>query len=148
MPSGPPSVRYIGRFDVSQPNAPTAEWSASAMQARFSGAQVAVRLGGLNNYFDVVLDGVVQPVLKTAGQPSYSVAAGLAAGAHDVLVFRRDEAFDNPATFSGFDFDSGALLAPCPAPARRIQIVGDRSARATETSARREHGFTAATKNE
>ncbi len=149
MPSGPPSIRYIGRFDVSQPSAPTAEWSASAMQARFSGTQVSVRLGGSNNYFDVVLDGVVQPVLKTAGQSAYSVGTGLAAGVHDVLVFRRDEAFDNPATFSGFDFGSGALLAPDPAPAHRIEIVGDSiSAGYGDECPGASTGFTAATENE
>jgi len=149
MPVGPPAIRYIGRFDVSQPSAPTAEWSASAMEARFSGAQVSVRLGGSNNYFDVVLDGVVQPVLKTAGQPSYPIGVGLASGVHDVLVFRRDEAFDNPATFSGFGFDAGALLAPPQAPARRIEIVGDSiSAGYGNECGNASDGFAAATENE
>ena len=145
----PPAVRYIGRFDVSKPDAPSAEWSGSAMEARFSGTQVSARLGGSNNYFDVVLDGVVQPVIKTSGQASNAIATGLAAGTHDVLVFRRDEAFDNPATFSGFDFGSGALLAPPPAPARRIEIVGDSiSAGYGDECANASTGFSAATENE
>ena len=148
-PIGPPAVRYIGRFDLSKPDAPSAEWSGSAMEARFSGTQVAARLGGSNNYFDVVLDGVVQPVIKTSGQASNAIATGLAAGTHDVLVFRRDEAFDNPATFSGFDFGSGALLAPPPAPARRIEIVGDSiSAGYGDECANASTGFSAATENE
>jgi lysophospholipase L1-like esterase len=148
-PAGPPAVRYIGRFDVSKPDAPSAEWSGSAMEARFSGTQVSARLGGSNNYFDVVLDGVVQPVIKTSGQASNAIATGLAAGTHDVLVFRRDEAFDNPATFTGFDFGSGALLAPPPAPARRIEIVGDSiSAGYGDECPNASTGFSAATENE
>jgi lysophospholipase L1-like esterase len=92
----------------------------------------------------------VQPVLQTSGKSSYAIATGLPAGTHDVLVFRRDEAFDNPATFSGFDFGpGGALLAPPPAPSRRIEIVGDSiSAGYGDECAKASDGFTAATENE
>ena len=97
-----------------------------------------------------MLDGAVQPVLKTSGMSSYSLATGLAAGTHDVLVFRRDEAFDNPSAFIGFDFGSGgALLSPPAAPAHRIELVGDSiSAGYGNECTNASQGFAAATENE
>jgi lysophospholipase L1-like esterase len=147
--AGPPAIRYMGRFDTSHPDAPQGEWSASAMEARFSGTQVSVKLGGSGNYFEVVLDGVVQPVLHTTGTSSYPIATGLPAGAHDVLVFRRDEATDNATTFAGFDFGAGQLLAPPPAPTRRLELIGDSiSCAFGDECAKASDGFTPATENE
>ena len=121
-----PSVRLIGRFDLSNPASSQAEWSASAMEANFSGTSVTARLGGNANYFAVVVDGNLQPTLVTDGGSTYAVTSGLSAGTHDVLVFRRDEPFDEPSQFLGFTFgNGGALLAPPPTPARRIEVIGD-----------------------
>jgi lysophospholipase L1-like esterase len=148
--AGPPAIRYIGRFDTSHPDAPQGEWSASAMEARFSGTEVSAKLGGTGNYFEVVLDGVVKPVIQTTGASGYPIATGLAAGTHDVLVFRRDEATDNATTFSGFDFGPGGqLLSPPPAPSRRIELVGDSiSCAFGDECAKASDGFTPATENE
>lgn len=145
-----PAVRFIGRFDLTNPSQPTAEWSASAIEARFSGSSVSVRLGGTGNYFAVVLDGAVQPVLKTSGAPRYSIASGLGAGAHQVLVLRRDEAFDQPSQFLGFDFGPGGQLLPPPAAApHRIEVIGDSiSAGFGNECANAQEQFSPATENE
>jgi hypothetical protein len=146
---GAPAVRWIGRFDRSNPSQPIAEWSASAMQARFSGTSVSVRLGGANNYFAAVVDGVDQPVITTNGASSYPVATGLAAGTHDVLVVRRDEAFDQPSQLVGFDFGNGGqLLAPPPAATHRLEVIGDSlSVGYGDECTNAKIGFTAATEN-
>jgi lysophospholipase L1-like esterase len=126
--TGPPAVRYIGRFDMSNPANPTAEWSGSAMEARFDGTSVSALLGGASgNYFAIAVDGVVQSTpLLTTNASSYPLATGLDAGTHDVLVFRRTEADVGPTQFVGFDFgDAGQLLAPPATPTRRIELIGD-----------------------
>jgi Carbohydrate esterase 2 N-terminal/GDSL-like Lipase/Acylhydrolase family len=126
LDTGPPAVRRIGRFDLSDPSQPTAEWSGSAMQARFSGTEIRALIGGANNYFAAVVDGTIGPVLTTDGGGLYPVASGLSAGDHEVLVFRRDEAFDQPSPLLGFDFGAGGALLPPPAtPSRRIEVIGD-----------------------
>jgi lysophospholipase L1-like esterase len=124
--TGSPAVRLIGRFDLSSPSMPTAEWSASSMEARFSGTSVSAEIGSANNYFAVVVDGNVEPVLTTDGGSPYTLASGLGGGTHQVLVFRRDEAFDQPSPLLGFTFDpGGALLPPPVTPGRRIEVIGD-----------------------
>jgi lysophospholipase L1-like esterase len=144
-----PSVRLIGRFDLTNPGAPAAEWSASAMEARFSGTSVAADLGGDGNYFAVVVDGTLLSTVVTDGGSGYPIATGLTQGSHDVLVFRRDEALDEPSSFLGFTFGSGTLLPPPAAPARRIEIIGDSiSAGYGDECTNASQSFAAATENE
>jgi lysophospholipase L1-like esterase len=120
------------------------------MEARFSGTSVSAEIGGANNDFAIVIDGKIQPVLTTSGSSSYSLATGLSAGAHQVLVFRRDEAFDQPSALIGFTFGTGgALLAPPPTPSRRIEVIGDSisAGYGVECTNASQH-FSAATENE
>ena len=118
-----PAVRFVGRFDTTDPAGPRFAWSGSGMLARFSGTSVGVRLTG-NQQYTVVIDGVVQPKLISTGNLD-SLATGLAAGEHSVELYRRTEASQGEAQFLGFDFGGGALLSPAPAPERRIEIIGD-----------------------
>ena len=148
--TGPPAVRLIGRFDLSTPGTPTAEWSGSAMHARFTGSSVSAKVGGGKNYFEIVLDGVVKSPLLTDGGSTYLLATNLEAGTHEALVFRRDEAFDQPTQFIGFDFGAGGqLLSPQATPNHRIEVIGDSiSAGFGNECANASDGFTAATENE
>jgi lysophospholipase L1-like esterase len=148
--TGPPAVRRIGRFDLSDPAQPSAEWSGSAMEAMFTGTSVAATLGGASNYFAVLVDGTEEPVTVTDGGSSYALAGGLAPGTHHVLVFRRDEAFDQPSALVGFTFgDAGALLPPPATPARRIEVIGDSiTAGYGDECTNASQSFSAATENE
>jgi lysophospholipase L1-like esterase len=148
--AGPPAVRRIGRFDLTNPGEPSAEWSASSMEARFTGTSVSAQIGGNGNYFAALVDGTLGPTIVTDGSSSYPVASGLSAGAHQVSVFRRDEAFDEPSQLIGFTFDaSGALLPPPGTPTRRIELIGDSiSAGYGDECTNAGMGFSAATENE
>ena len=124
--AGPPGVRFIGRFDTSDPTGPKFAWSGSAMRARFTGTAIRVKLGGAANQFAVVIDGGATTVLKKAsGATTHALASGLSPGEHEVLVHRRTEAFFGDSQFLGFEIDGGALLPPPPARTRRLEIIGD-----------------------
>ncbi len=144
------SIEFVGRFEISDAGPPTAEWSASAMRARFSGTSVSVELGGAGHFFDVVIDGTLEPTLATTSAGIYPIAGNLAQGAHDILVFRRDEADDGPTQFIGFDYGTGGTpLATLPAPVRKIEIIGDSiSAGFGDECANAQDTFTSATENE
>ncbi|HEY5960717.1 MAG TPA: SGNH/GDSL hydrolase family protein [Polyangiaceae bacterium] len=126
---GTPGVRIVGR---SMPGTKGTRfgWSGVSIQARFRGTQVTIELddAGNQNEFAVMIDGAMKPNLVTAsGKTKYALATGLTDAVHDLLVWRRTEAFYNPTEFIGLsDFGAtGALLAPNPAPDRRIEIIGD-----------------------
>ena len=122
---GAPAVRFVGRFDTSDPQGPQFEWSGSEMQARFSGTQVSVHLTGSPNWFEAVVDGQASAVQFAGGDQTLSIATGLASGEHEVSLYRATEAFFGSVQFLGFDFGTGSLLAPPDAPDRRIEVIGD-----------------------
>ncbi len=120
-----PGVRLVGRFEDAT-GGPRFAWSGSQIRARFSGTGARLKLSAPNNaQFEVVVDGTVQPMLDpVAGTTLYPIATGLSPGTHDVVIWRRTEAFFGIAQYQGIEID-GELLAPEPTPSRRIEIVGD-----------------------
>ena len=127
-PDGGPTetIHFIGRFDTSDAAGPKFEWSASAVVARFTGTGIDVKLSdGGNDLFEVVIDGTTSVLTATSGTQSYPLASGLAAGTHDVVLYRRTEAFFGTTQFLGFTVTGGALV-PTPVPyAHTIELVGD-----------------------
>jgi lysophospholipase L1-like esterase len=125
---GAAEVRFIARVDRSNPAAPRFSWSGSTVLARFTGSSIGVRLGGPANYYDVTIDGMLQPTLATtAAKQDYPLASGLGPGPHELSIFRRTEARQGDTTFLGLILDpnGGALLPPPPPTGRRLEIVGD-----------------------
>jgi lysophospholipase L1-like esterase len=126
--AGTPGVRFVARVDRSNPAGPRFAWSGSTILARFTGSSIGVRLAGATNYFAVRIDGMLLPTVLTisAGKTDYPLAANLGAGPHELSIFRRSEARGGDTTFLGLILDpAGTLLAPPPAPDRRLEIIGD-----------------------
>jgi len=123
-PPEPPGVRYVGRYDASDPMQVRMGWSGVGAVFRFNGTDASVRLDDNGRYFTVVVDGQVQPTLATSpGEQTYPLAVGLAAGEHTVELYRRTEGSFGPTTILGVEL-VGELLAPPPVQ-RRIEIIGD-----------------------
>lgn len=122
--AGPPAVRYVGRVDNSDPAAVRLAWSGTGAIARFSGTQVGVKIRTAHQ-FTAVVDGVVRVPKLTPNAGTTPIANGLTDGVHIVEIYRRPEANQGEAVFLGFDFGTGQLLAPPPAPERRIEMIGD-----------------------
>ena len=131
MDAGPPAVRYVGRFDHTNPTGARFAWPGSTILARFTGSSIGVKLSGPTTYFDISIDGTMQtaPLVLAAGTTSYPLATNLGAGPHELMVYRRNEAgigATGTTTFLGLILDpAGALLPPSPPAAHRIEIVGD-----------------------
>jgi hypothetical protein len=106
-------------------------WPGVAFYARFKGTRASIQLndGNAQNAFEVVLDDQPPKKFRTSsGQTSYPLATDLTDGEHRVTVWRSTEVFDTGNTeFLGIgEFgEDGALLAPPPAPERRIEVIGD-----------------------
>lgn len=84
--------------------------------------------GNNKNRFTVVLDGgAPKTVTTSSGQSSLSLATGLPDTTHDLLIWRNTEASSGVTQLTGLSNfgSSGALLAPSPAPERRIEVIGD-----------------------
>jgi lysophospholipase L1-like esterase len=96
------------------------------MFARFNGTGATLRLDGSPNQFQVVVDGNATSVLKVvSGTTQYPIATGLAAGTHELVIWKRTEGNQGDNWFLGLDVTDGQLLAASPAPDRRIEVYGD-----------------------
>jgi lysophospholipase L1-like esterase len=124
-PAAVQPVHLVGRFDTSDPAGPRFSFAGSRLVTRFDGRELRVRLAEAGpNRYSVRVDGRERPVLETqVGRRVYTLATGLAAGPHDLVLTRRTEAFLGISQWLGFE---GAALVATPPPYRRfIEIVGD-----------------------
>ena len=122
----PATVRFVGRFDTTNPAAVRFAWPGSMILGRFKGTGISVRLkDDGKNFFQVIVDGEPKAVLHAdAHKESYPLAEGLPDGVHDVAIYRRTEPKLGETVFLGFD-PTGTML-PAAAPSeRRIELIGD-----------------------
>ena len=126
--AAPPAatVRYVGRFDTTDPTAVRFAWSGSMIAGRFKGTGIAARLkDDGKNFFQVIVDGEAKQVLKTeASKDTYTLADGLPDGVHDIAIYKRTEAEVGEAVFRGFD-PKGTMLPAPPGAERRMELIGD-----------------------
>jgi lysophospholipase L1-like esterase len=125
-----PSVRIVGRTAAGTSGALRFSWSGVNLHARFKGTQVSMNVndGDNKNRFTVVVDGGTPKTVTASSAQMLSLASGLADTTHDLVVWRNTEASPGGVTqflgLSGFS-SGGSLLAPAPAPDRRIEVIGD-----------------------
>lgn len=125
-PAPPPLVRFVGRFDTTNPQAVRFAWPGSMILGRFKGSGISVRLKDEGkNFFQVIVDGELKAVLRgDAHKDTYPLAANLPDGVHDVALYRRTEPRLGETVFLGFEPTGTMLPAPSPSE-RRIELIGD-----------------------
>lgn len=113
-------IHFVGRFDAAHQFA----WPGSTIATRIWGTDVKLDLlDGGSNFYEITIDGVAQPPLDAdAGRHTYTLANGLPAGEHDVVVARRTESFFGVSQVFGFPT---ATLVPTPRKTRFIEFIGD-----------------------
>jgi lysophospholipase L1-like esterase len=121
-----PLIRYTGRFDFTDPKAPSFDWPGTTIEAAFEGTFIAVRLKDGNNDYNVSVDGQPATVLRTTSETSHALAQGLSEGRHTVRLTRRTEPGWGEAVFQGFILEPGrGLVELPPRPDRRLLFIGD-----------------------
>ncbi|MEO6094548.1 MAG: SGNH/GDSL hydrolase family protein [Fibrobacteria bacterium] len=126
VPANDPNIQYFGRFDMADALKPRCDWPGSAIQARFTGTSITVKISGGQNDFNVIIDGQWKSKLTVDGKTVQVAASGLAEGTHTLLLAKRTEGFQGISTFAGFQLEDGkALVAPPARPARKILFIGD-----------------------
>jgi hypothetical protein len=128
IPANHPYIQYYGRWDFSDPLAPTHSWPGVYIYAEFEGTSISVRTNDNFSYYNVFIDDSLYLIFHgtTSGVNSYTVASGLADTIHTILFTLRSETNWTKFTFNGFNLDDGKNLLPPPEkPARKIEFIGD-----------------------
>lgn len=124
-----PNIRYVGRFNLSNPLAPRMYWSGTHVIAWFKGTSCQVKLNcaGGKDFFNIIVDnGIPVKFGLTAGSQTISAASGLPDGDHKIEIFKRTSYKNDNTAFEGLITDAGKGLALLPpAPALKIQFYGD-----------------------
>jgi hypothetical protein len=128
-------VRLVGRVDRRDPQGPRFAWSATRIEARFTGRALAVRLRAAplvgthetSTPYAVTIDARAPFTIDvTPGERRYDLARDLdPAVVHRVALVREAEAAAGVHQLLGFEIEGGALVSPPPSPGRRLEIVGD-----------------------
>jgi lysophospholipase L1-like esterase len=124
-PKGNAAVRFIGRFDMSDPGGPRYAWSGSTINARFRGTEATIKLrDSAPNVYTVWVDDR-PPVKLVVKDQRAELARGLAPGEHEITVAKNGEALLGDGQFIGLDLGKDGALLPPRVPSRRIEFVGD-----------------------
>ena len=124
-----PNIQYIGRFNKTNPLAPTITWTGDAIKINFQGTSLKVKISSwaANKYY-VTIDGITNFFTFTDNSGSsytYTLCSGLTDGNHTATIFKRNNP-EQPQTFYGFLLDDGKTLLPPPdRKTRKIEFYGD-----------------------
>ncbi len=133
VPPNHPEIRYFGRIDCANENAPSFAFPAVSIRAKFEGDAVGMIMndhGSVDqpNFYNIIIDNKAPSVLEmTPGENAYLLGENLGQGAHIVEVFKRVEANSGTgqAEFLGFRIPEGKTLLPLSPRPYRLEVIGD-----------------------
>ncbi|RLT31079.1 MAG: hypothetical protein DWI54_05090 [Chloroflexi bacterium] len=123
-----PDLRYMGRWDRTNPTLPSVGWQGAQIAFVFAGTSVTARLRTTASidYLLVIVDGVVQPerIRVSADDAPIIIAAGLANGRHRIQMIK-ETAQGGDMQFAGLTIAGTIVAEDAPAPRRHIVYFGD-----------------------
>jgi hypothetical protein len=128
IPANNPYIQYYGRWDFSNPSAPTHSWPGVYIYTEFEGTSIGITTNDNFSYYNVFIDDTIFSIFhgSRSGVASYTLVTGLPDGNHKILFTLRSETNWTKFSFNGFILDDGKnLLQPPEKPERRIEFIGD-----------------------
>lgn len=124
------NLRYMGRIDFSDLDAPVFVYPCTNVTIRFMGCAITCVVTNVHSYYEnsvgVILDGVQKKwILSDSDERQTLVLDGLSEGEHELMLFKRMDAC-HYLVFHGFVLDNTGTVLPAPKlPKRRIEVYGD-----------------------
>jgi lysophospholipase L1-like esterase len=123
------ALHYVGRITPDGAGRPVFVWQGSELLARFFGRRIGFRFGRTlgKNYYNVIIDGENRLLALEEGPGAdYIANFELEAGEHELVLYKRSEAYFGSAVFQGLLLEEGARLGRRPEDLPlRIEFYGD-----------------------
>ncbi|MDF2543956.1 MAG: acetyl xylan esterase [Herbinix sp.] len=123
------NARFMGRFDLTDPEAPRCGWVNSAVFLQFRGNEISMTADDSNgtDYVEVVLDGVARNWIHLdKGIHEYVIDQGLDDKVHTLEIHKRTEILYGGIQFLGFALPKGGEFFAPPEPKKlKLEYFGD-----------------------
>jgi hypothetical protein len=126
--AGDANIQYYGRWDFSDPSAPSHSWPGVYIYAEFEGTSIGIMTDDNACWYNIFIDSIIVQVFHgtSEGVHSYTLASGLTDGRHSILITKRGETSWTKFSFLGFILDESKNLLPPPErPVKKIEFIGD-----------------------
>ncbi|MFP4162456.1 MAG: SGNH/GDSL hydrolase family protein [Chitinispirillaceae bacterium] len=118
-------LRYTGRFDMRNPQAPRFDWPGNSIELQFGGTSCGVKTRGDGGYYNILLNDSSFVLRFDTLERVHQLASGLKDTLHHLQIFKRFEKRDRLCVLKGFFIDSGRTLHSLDSlPERRIEFIG------------------------
>ena len=127
IPANNPNIRYVGRFDFSNPQEARFDWSGVYIQFSFRSTQCSVKMSDSgHNYYQVFVDTQPPKVMDVKSDTTLVIDDKMGTQIHKVQIYKRTEGGQGMATFKGIILsESGEILPWKDIPARKIEFIGN-----------------------
>ncbi len=121
------AIRYVGRFDFSNPQEVRYDWSGVYIQFSFKGTECALKLSDTgHNYYNVFIDDQPSKTIDVKSDTTVVIASKLGNQIHKIQVYKRTEGNQGTGTFKGILIsENGEMLPWKEIPSRKIEFIGN-----------------------
>ncbi|HZL09680.1 MAG TPA: SGNH/GDSL hydrolase family protein [Prolixibacteraceae bacterium] len=127
IPASNEAIRYVGRFDFSNPQEVRYDWSGVYMQFSFRGTECAVRMSDTgHNYYNVIVDDQSSRTFDVKSDTTIVLASGLGTQIHRIQIYKRTEGNQGTGSFKGILIsEKGEMIPWEKIPSRKIEFIGN-----------------------
>ena len=127
IPANDEAIRYIGRFDFSNPKEVRFDWSGVYIQFSFRGTECALKMSDTgHNYYNVFVDDRPSETIDVKSDTTVVVASAIGTQIHRIQIFKRTEGNQGTGTFKGILLsENGEMIPWKEIPTRKIEFIGN-----------------------
>ena len=127
IPVNNEAIRYVGRFDFSNPQEVRFDWSGVYIQFRFRGSECAVKMSDTgHNFYNVFVDDQPSKTIDVKSDTTIVIADGMASRIHKIQIYKRTEGNQGIGSFKGILISqNGEMLPWNEIPTRKIEFIGN-----------------------
>lgn len=121
------AIRYVGRFDFSNPDEARFDWSGIYIQFCFIGTECAVKMSDSgSNYYNVFVDDQPAKTIVVKRDTTILIARGLKSEMHKIQIYKRTEGNQGTGAFKGILIsEKGEMRSWKEIPTRKIEFIGN-----------------------